>query len=85
MVTQEQLAKRLKLLRTACNYRAIDVAERIGYHKETVSKSERAMSLPSIDYMARVCQLYGVSIDVVALGTDTEFSAMLAKKYEVVS
>lgn len=76
------IARRLKLIRNALDMTAEDVAHKINYSANHIWQIERGNSKPNIEFIARICKVYGLSIDLLVYGTDKEFHAILNKAYK---
>ena len=61
--------ERLKLLRTANKLSQVDLANKLGVKKQTVSNWENDNILPSIDMLIKICNFFHVSTDYL-LGLD---------------
>ena len=77
----EQIAKRLKLLRFALDITAEDVALQINYSANQIWRVERETCKPNIDFVAKICKVYGVSIDLLVYGTDKDFQKLINEIY----
>lgn len=53
----------IKELRTAHNYSQVQLAEKLGVSKQTVSNWENNNILPSIDMLVRISNFFSVSTD----------------------
>ena len=53
----------VKKLRTAHNYSQVQLAEKLGVSKQTVSNWENNNILPSIDMLIRISNFFSVSTD----------------------
>lgn len=53
----------VKKLRTAHNYSQVQIAEKLGVSKQTVSNWENNNILPSIDMLIRISTFFSVSTD----------------------
>ena len=81
----EKIASRLKLLRMALEKTAEDVGHEIGYSANHIWQIERATSKPNIEFIAKICKVYAISIDTLVHGTDKEFQAILNEIYSRVT
>lgn len=61
--------ERLKLLRTANKLSQVDLANKLGVKKQTVSNWENDNILPSVDMLIKICNFFHVSTDYI-LGLD---------------
>lgn len=57
------LSERLKIARIKSNVKQLQVAERIGVQKSTMSGYERGSSTPSPEILMKLADIYGVSVD----------------------
>ena len=55
----------LKMLRIGKNLKQIDVAIALNVNRKTVSAWERGESLPAVDKIDAICELFGVSYDEI--------------------
>lgn len=78
---REQIAKRLKLLRFALDMSADDVANQINCSANHIWQIERARCKTNIESIAKLCKLYGVSIDLLVYGSDKEFQLLINEIY----
>lgn len=53
----------LKMLRIGKNLLQTDVANRLNVNRKTVSAWEQGKSLPTVDKIDAICELFGVSYD----------------------
>lgn len=53
----------LKMLRIGKNLKQTDVANTLKVNRKTVSAWERGESLPTVDKIDALCELFGVSYD----------------------
>lgn len=53
----------LKMLRIGKNLLQTDVANRLNVNRKTVSAWEKGKSLPTVDKIDAICELFGVSYD----------------------
>ncbi|MBD8037110.1 helix-turn-helix transcriptional regulator [Solibacillus sp. A46] len=77
----EQIAKRLKLLRNALDITAEDVAFQINYSANQIWRVEAGTCKPNIEFVAKMCKVYAVSIDLLVYGSDKEFQMLINKIY----
>lgn len=63
--------KRIKLLREANKLSQVELADKIGVKKQTISNWENDNILPSIDMLIKVCKFFNVSSDYM-LGLDSK-------------
>lgn len=63
--------KRIKLLREANKLSQVELADKIGVKKQTISNWENDNILPSIDMLIKVCNFFNVSSDYM-LGLDSK-------------
>lgn len=56
----------LALLRRAAGMTINDLAEQIGCHRDSLVRWERGDHLPSLSYIRRLAQVFGVSEDEIA-------------------
>ena len=78
---REQIAKRLKSLRFATGMTADDVAHQINCSANHIWQIERARCKTNIESIAKLCKLYGVSIDLLVYGSDKEFQQAINTIY----
>jgi len=57
------IAENLTALRKANEFTQIELAEKLNYSDKSVSKWERGETIPSVDVLAEICALYGVTLD----------------------
>lgn len=53
----------IKKLRTAHNYSQVQLAEKLGVSKQTISNWENNNILPSIDMLIRISRFFSISTD----------------------
>ena len=63
MELKEIVAKNMIELRKFHGYTQLDVAEKLNYSDKSVSKWERAESLPDVETIKKIADLYGVTVD----------------------
>jgi HTH-type transcriptional regulator/antitoxin HipB len=80
------LASRLKEARTSARLRQVDVAEALkgnrqgGLTRQAISAWERAESLPTLQQLVDVCQLYGTSADYLLFGMKQDYGSPLLRR-----
>jgi len=82
---KQNVADNLAYLRRRDNYKQSDVANKLNYTDKAVSKWENGDTLPDIDVLVSLAELYGVSLDY--LTTPRETNALkdnVASKRDVV-
>ena len=62
------IGARLKAARTAKNLTQGQVADELGRSKALISQFEYGRTYPSLPILIKICELYGVSIDVILTG-----------------
>lgn len=77
----EKIGSRLRLLRFALDMKAEDVAHQINYSTNQVWLVERGESKPNIEFIALICEAYGISIDFLIYGTDKKFQQLINEIY----
>ena len=60
---------RIKMLREASKLSQVQLAQKIGVTKQTVSNWENDNILPSVEMLVKVCEFFNVSTDYI-LGLD---------------
>ena len=60
---KEIIAKNLVELRKSRKYTQQQLAERLNYSDKAISRWEHAESLPDIETLCRICDLYGVKFE----------------------
>ena len=66
------LGERICTLRTAKNLSQGDLAEQLDVSRQSVSKWETDTSVPDLDKLVKLCDLFGVSMDELVRGVKTE-------------
>ena len=69
------LAKKITNLRKERNLTQKELAKSIGVHFSHMSRYERGISLPSIDVVKKIAQVFSVSTDYLLLDDDQVYSA----------
>lgn len=77
----EQLGKRLKQLRNAHDLSGVYVADEIGFSTNSVWQAEKGTTRTNIEFMANICKFYGVSMDLLVLGSDADFQRHIDSVY----
>ena len=62
------LGERIYTLRTARNLSQEELAERLDVSRQSVSKWETDVSVPELDKLVKLCDLFGVSLDELVRG-----------------
>lgn len=62
------LGERLYNLRTSCEMSQGDLAEKLDVSRQTISKWENNMSIPELDKIISLSNLFGVSVDYIVKG-----------------
>ncbi len=76
------LGERICSLRTAQKLSQSDLAETLEVSRQSVSKWETDASVPDLDRLVRMSQLFGVSLDDLVLGEQSEEAAEEAEEEE---
>ena len=71
------VAKNLQELRKASGMTQAELAEKLNYSDKSVSKWEHAESLPDIEVLCRLAELYGVTVDYLTKEGSAEEKADL--------
>lgn len=75
---RHQLARRLRLLRVACNWSQNDLAEASGLHRTYISLIERERCNISLDNVERLACAFGVPATELLIGWSPVKSAQFA-------
>lgn len=70
----KKISKFLKNEREESNFTQQDVAERLGVSKAVISKWECGKAYPSLEYLPKLSELYGVSINEILAGSRLSIS-----------
>ena len=65
------LNERLKLLRTSNKLSQVELADKLGVKKQTISNWENDNILPSVEMLIKICKFFNVSSDYM-LGIDNK-------------
>ena len=65
----KKISKFLKNEREESNFTQQDVAEKLGVSKAIISKWECGKAYPSLEYLPKLSELYGVSINEIIAGS----------------
>lgn len=74
------LGSRIYELRTAKNLSQGDLAEVLDVSRQSVSKWETDASVPELDKLVKLCDLFGVSMDELVRGEKTEAAQPVEQK-----
>ena len=74
------LGKRIYDLRTAKNLSQGDLAEALDVSRQSVSKWETDTSVPDLDKLVKLCDLFGVSMDELVRGERPEAAQSVEQK-----
>lgn len=77
------VAKNLQDLRKAAGLTQAELAEKLNYSDKSVSKWEHAESLPDIEVLCKLADLYGVTLDFLTSEGSAEEKVALTKKEDV--
>lgn len=66
------LGQRIYNLRTERNLSQTDLAEHLGVSRQSVSKWETDTSVPDLDKLVKLCDLFEVSMDELVRGVETK-------------
>lgn len=69
----DEVALRLRLVRLEADLEQHELARRIGVHRNTIRKTESAMSDPSFSLVARWASITGASLDWLATGEGAQW------------
>lgn len=78
------LGDRLQVLRSEHGYSQEQLADLVGVSRQAVSKWETGSSMPDIDNLVRLSELYEQSLDIIVKGTEAESTAPNGKPTEQV-
>ena len=78
--TKEIVASNLVYLRKSRGFTQLEVAEKLNYSDKSVSKWEHGETLPDIEVLKKISDLYGVSIDYIVSDAPREEKIKLFKK-----
>ncbi len=67
-----ETANRLLAYRKQFGYSQEQLAERLGLSRQAISKWERAEASPDTDNLIELAKLYGVTLDELIMGTETD-------------
>mgnify|MGYP004633024613 CR=1 FL=1 len=70
----KKISKFLKNEREESNFTQQDVAEKLGVSKAIISKWECGKAYPSLEYLPKLSELYGVSINEILAGSRLSLS-----------
>ncbi|MDE5545861.1 MAG: helix-turn-helix domain-containing protein [Anaeroplasmataceae bacterium] len=77
---KKRIGQNLAILRKRKKYTQADLAEILKYSDKSISKWEKGESLPGIDVLYNLCNLYGVTLDYLTHeGTYEEKKAFIKK------
>ena len=77
MEQNENIAKKLRMLRAEFNYTQADVANKLGISQQTYSKYEAAKINIDSNVIIQICDLYGISSDYL-LGIEKDRQSVAA-------
>ena len=78
------IARNLVELRKSKKYTQQDLAEILQYSDKAISKWEKGDSLPDIEVLYQICNLYGVTLDFLTHeGSLEEKKEYIIPKYEI--
>lgn len=77
------LGKRIYDLRTAKNLSQGDLAEALDVSRQSVSKWETDTSVPDLDKLVKLCDLFGVSMDELVRGERPEAAQPVEQKMKL--
>lgn len=77
---KEIVASNLVYLRKSRGFTQLEIAEKLNYSDKSVSKWEHGETLPDIEVLKKVSDLYGVSIDYIVSDAPKEEKIKLFKK-----
>lgn len=72
-ILKKNIAKNIAVLRSGAKISQAELAEKLGYSDKSVSKWERAESVPDIYVLKNIADIFGVSVDyILAAHSDDE-------------
>ena len=74
-----QLAQQIKKLRTANNLSQYELAEKLYISRQAISKWENGEATPDMDKLVQLAEIFGVSLDYLVLGKETEKEIVVEK------
>ena len=74
---REIIGQNLTELRKQKGYTQISLAEKLNYSDKAISKWEKGTSLPSIDVLLDLANLYGVTLDYLVKEGDSKEKKLL--------
>lgn len=66
------IAERVRVLRAQKHIKQIDIADKTGIKRQTLSMIERGEQYPTITQIAALAELFDVTIDYLACGIDNK-------------
>lgn len=69
-----KLAASLRLLREEHAYSQSKLADWVGVNRVSYTNYERAVNLPNVFILARIAELYGISVDDILHNPDVAYS-----------
>ena len=74
-----QLAQQIRALRTAKNLSQDGLAEKLYISRQAISKWENGEATPDMDKLVQLAEIFGVSLDYLVLGKETEKEIVVEK------
>ena len=73
--------KKIQALRKAKNWTQSDLADKVGVHKASINRLEKAVYLPSLDLLKKLCQVLDCSADYLLFDNEEKYEtqAMISK------
>lgn len=65
---RKQIGKNLKLLRNQNDFTQEEAAEKCNVSREALAKWERGLTLPSLDLVVKMAEIYGITVDELIFG-----------------
>jgi transcriptional regulator with XRE-family HTH domain len=66
------IAERVRVLRAQRHIKQIEIADKTGIKRQTLSMIERGEQYPTIPQIVALADLFGVTIDYLACGNESE-------------
>lgn len=77
------LGSRICAQRTAHNLSQVDLADLLEVSRQSVSKWETDASIPELDKLVKMCQVFGVSLDQLVLGGEPAPASLSAQGFRL--
>lgn len=80
MIEAQKVGKRIKQNREQANLTQDALAQRLNVSRQSISKWEKGESLPDIDRLVQMSEIFNISLDMLVTGKDSNIRKVIVEK-----